>query len=274
MSLKHLALGLAPAIVAAMGCAQAQEGDGDGDGSGADAGDAGPGVDASCGDQCDRDEDGVPDAGDQCPNTPRGERVNQVGCADSQVSPTLNPTFPPYGLTFSPLGDLGRAGGLTWRYTGIRRADRFHIYWLICDDPALTCGLSLDGAIDAPAEQWQLSAADSDLAGGRLVFTNITRIRLADATTPQLNGRLTLTITGDNDAVVPFAPVGGLGVTGRAATHGAEISGMEFEVTALAEVQVPATTTWTPYLDYYDVASTPDTGATTAVSFGGWFYDE
>ena len=34
------------------------------------------------------------------------------------------------------------------------------------------------------------------------------------------------------------------------------------------------TATWTPYLDYYDAAATPDPGAGTSVSFGGSFYDE
>jgi len=272
MSLGNRVLCAAPAILAAIGCANARVGN-DAGGPGDD--DAGGGeIDAiSCGDLCDTDEDGVPDGSDQCPETPDGEDVNTIGCGDSQVAPMLEPTFPPYGLTWTPTGDLGRAGGLTWTYTGIDRADLFHIYWILCDDPATPCGLSLDGPIDMPAEGWTFSAADSDLPAGRVVFTNTTHILLADTTTPQLTGRLTVTIVDDADAPIPFAALTQLGVTGRDGQYGAEIPGTGYEVVALAEVQ-DSTLVWTPYLDYYDAAPTPETGGSTATSFGGSFYDE
>jgi hypothetical protein len=186
----------------------------------------------------------------------------------------LQETFPPYGLTFTQEGDPGRAGGMTWTYTGIQRADMFHIYWIVCDDPATPCGLSLDGAIDPPAENWQISATDTDFPDGKLVFTNTTHILLADTSTPQLSGRLTVTIVDASNAPVPFANVLILGVTARAGKYGAEIKGTGYKVVALAEVQDPATAAWTPYLDYYDAAATPATGASTSTSFGGSFYDE
>lgn len=265
MSRTRHVLCIVPAIVAATSCAQGQ--------AGSDAGDV-PGDDASCGDACDADADGVPDGGDACPDTPAGEPVNPDGCADSQVAPTLEPEFPPYGLTWTPTGDLGRAGGLTWTYTGLDRGDLFHVYWVVCDDPSTPCGLSLDGAINAPSEGWQLSATESDLPAGRLVFTNATGILLADTTTRPLSGRLTVTIVDASDAPIPFAELAALGVPGRAGEYGAEIPGTGFEVVALAEVQDTLTSTWTPYLDYYDAAPTPETGGGTAVSFGGSFYDE
>ena len=255
---------------AAAGCANANVGS-DGSVTGDDAGTI---ADASCGDLCDRDEDGVPDGTDQCPETPAGEVVNDVGCSDSQVSPTLEPEFPPYGMTWEPTGELGRAGGLTWTYTGIDRADMFHIYWIVCDDPALACGLSLDGPVDAPGESLQFSALDSDLPAGRLVLTNAPQIVLSDATSRPLIGRLTVTIVDGAGAPIPFATVATLGVPARDGDHGAEIPATDFTVTALAEVQDTITSTWTPYQDYYDTAPTPDPGPGTAVSFGGWFYDE
>lgn len=264
MRLTNRVLCAASAIVAATGCAQGQAGT-----------DGGPGMDASsCGDACDQDGDGVPDGSDQCPDTPADAEVNQAGCADSQLTPTLEPTFPPYGLTWTPTGDLGRAGGLTWTYTGIDRGDRFHIYWIVCDDPSTPCGLSLDGAINAPSENWQFASTESDLPAGRLVFTNTTGIVLADASTLPLSGRLTVTIVDSGGAPIPFADLATLAVTGRAGEYGAEIPGTGFTVVALAEVQDTVTATWTPYLDYYDAASTPEPGAGTAVSFGGSFYDE
>lgn len=256
MRLVDLSLGLVALTPAASGCAKGAETS-----------------DASCGASCDTDRDGVVDGSDLCPDTPAGEVVNEDGCADSQVSPTLE-DFPPFGLTWTPTGDLGRAGGLTWAYAGIDRADLFHIYWIVCDDPATPCGLSLDGPIDAPAEGWQPSAADSDFPAGRLVFTNATNILLADTTTVPLSGRLTITIIEEESgAPLPFDTVANLGVTARSGTHGAVIPRTTFTVTALAEVEDTATAIWTPYLDYYDAAPTGDPGG-TSVSFGASFYSE
>lgn len=229
--------------------------------------------DASCGDTCDSDGDGVTDGSDQCPGTSPTAPVNDEGCSETQLTPSLEPTFPPFGLTWTPTGDLGRAGGLTWAYAGIQRGDLFHIYWIVCDDPATPCGLSLDGPIDATGEAWVMSPGDSDLVGGRLVFTNTASITLADTTVVPLTGRLTVTIVDAASAVLPFTIVGNLGVTPRSGTHGAEIPGTAYTVTALAEVH-DATGVWTPYLDYYDAAPTADPGPGTAVSFGASFYSE
>jgi len=275
MSSRNRVLCVAPAMVLAMSCANAKPGGGDSPDAATDAPASTVDAPPACGELCDQDVDGVPDRDDQCPDSPIGADVNTIGCSDSQVNPTLEDTFPPYGLTWTPTGNLGRAGGLTWAYTGITRGDLFHIYWVVCDDPATPCGLSLDGAIDVAAENWAYNAAASDLPQGRLVFSNTTHILLADTTTPMLNGRLTVTITSPTDVAIPFAALATLGVTGRAGTHGAELRAEGFRVVALAEVQDPTTSAWAPYLDYYDAAPTPDTGGgTAATSFGGSFYDE
>lgn len=259
-----------PAIVAAVSCAKASHGPA----ATADA----PGAPAdvaidSCGSDCDTDMDGVHDGSDMCPDTPPGQPVNMVGCADSQLTPVLVSEFPPFGLTWTNTGDLGRAGGLTWTYTGIVRGDLFHIYWIVCDDPATPCGMSLDGPIDAPAG-WVFSAASSNLAGGTLVFNNSTRIVHDDGTTVALAGRLTLTLVDGNSQPLPFAAVGSLGVPARTGMYGAEIPGTGYTVNAIAEVQEANSTTWTPYLDYYDAAPTSMTGSGTTVSYGASFYDK
>ncbi|HUS28441.1 MAG TPA: hypothetical protein VMZ53_08030 [Kofleriaceae bacterium] len=257
------------AAVALAGCAKANSGGTPDAGPGESFFDAAP--DATCGNMCDHDHDGVFDPDDKCANTPMGQVVNGVGCADSQLTPTLVP-FPPFGLTWTPTGDLGRAAKLTWTYVGIDRKDLFHIYWLVCDDPATPCGLSLDGPIDVAAEQWQYSATGSDLPNGKLVFTNATHISLANGTSPALDGRLTITIVDATDVAIPFATVAGLSVTPLAAAYGAEIKGAGFKVVVTAEVLDTTTATYKPYLDYYDAAPTPATGASTATSFGGSFY--
>lgn len=259
---------IALAISVAMGCAKSGAG-APGDGGASDAA-------ASCA-TCDTDGDGVQDPNDKCPNTPQSAPVNPDGCADSQLKPTLNPTFPPYALTWTPTGDLGRAGGLTWAYDGIQRGDLFHIYWVFCDDPATPCGLSLDGPIDPSTESWQYDETRSNRASGRLVFNNTTHILLADTTTPQLNCRLTVNITGAGSAPMFWNDVGSLRVPARQGIYGAEITGAGFQVTAVGEVEDPTTSAWTPYMDYYDAALTPDTGTSNGnvfTSFGGSFYDK
>jgi hypothetical protein len=252
--------------VALVGCAQAKTG------SGTDANGNGDGSlpDASCGTTCDGDKDGVFDQDDDCPMTPAGQPVNDAGCADSQLTATLQP-FPPFNLTWTPTGDPGKAGGLVWNYTGIERGDLFHIYWLVCDDPATPCGISLDGPIDVAAENWTFSASASDFAMGKLVFTNTTHIALADNTTPQLNGRLTV-VASDASIAIPFADVATLKVPPRSGQYGVEVKGSSFKITVLGEVQDPQSQNWVPYIDYYDAAPTPTPGTGVTSSFGGSFY--
>ena len=112
------------------------------------------------------------------------------------------------------------------------------------------------------------------LSAGTLVFINATHILLADGTMPALTGRLTMTIVDGNNAPIPFADVATLMVPARLGTYGAEIPGTAFTVVAVIEVQPVGGTTWTPFLDYYDAASTPVAGGDAQVSFGGSFYDK
>ncbi len=267
------------ALLAAASCAtgEATKGGSDG-GSGPDVANGDGAPPAKCdGGVCDQDGDGVPDTIDKCPNTPPKTAVNKVGCADSQLTAKLNPAWPPYGMTWTEAGALGRAGGLTWTYSNIQRGDLFHIYWIVCDDPAEPCGLSLDGPIDVPSEKWTYSATDSDLPNGKLVLTNATNILLADNSKVPVFGRLTITIVDSNNVAIPFTDVGTLGVTARDGKYGAEIKGTGFKVVALGEVEDSMNQTWTPYLDYYDAAATVDTGdagGNVYISYGGYFYDK
>lgn len=233
-------------------------------------------LDANCGPYsttCDSDMDGVVNAYDLCPNTPPHTPVNSVGCADSQLTPMLDNVFPPYHLSWTSTGDLGRAGGLTWTYTGIMRGDLFHIWWIVCDDPTTPCGMSLDGPIDA-AEGWTYDPTVTDLAAGTLVASNTTTILLASGSSVPLTGRLTMTIVDGSNAPIPVATVGTLQVPARLGQYGAEIKGTAYTVKAIAEVEDATSMTWTPYLDYYDAAQTPMGGSGANISFGGSFYDK
>ncbi len=257
-------------MVAFTACASANGGSGDA-GTQTDAGPSN-GVDASC-TSCDEDGDGVPDENDQCPATPSGEEVNQVGCADSQVTAMLEPDFPPFALTWLTDGELGRPGGLTWTYTSMQRGDSFHIYWILNDDPENPSGIALDGPLDAANENWQFSAADSDLASGILVFTGAPLILLDDGTTPALNARMTVTVTDLNDVPLPVADAVTLDVTTRGGEAGLEIPETSFRARLIAEVEDPTSGMWMPYLDYFDAAATPEiTEVFSSVS--GSFYSE
>lgn len=296
MSFKHLVFVL-PALLAAASCAKGSAIDGGGAGGSSAATESTTGSNnmttgssqmttssqsgtstgtgsstSGCGNMCDMDNDGVLDGMDTCANTPMGEAVNGVGCGDSQVMPKLHPMFPPYGLTWTPTGDPGRAGGLTWTYTGIDKGDLFHVYWVFCDDPTTPCGVSLDGPIDPATEGWQFSA-DSNLPGGKLVFLNQTHIILADSSTPTLTGRLTVTIVDDASMPLPFATLTNLGIVGQAGKFAAEIPGAGYTVTMIIEIQ-DGMGNWVPYLDYYDAAATVDGGPPATISIGGSFYDE
>jgi hypothetical protein len=229
-------------------------------------------TDAAC-PSCDADDDGVIDENDECADTPAATEVNDEGCSDAQVDAVLQTSWPPYSLDWTPAGQMGLAGGMTWTYANIEPGDLFHIYWLPCDDPISKCGLSLDGPIDDPDEYWVFSAADSDLPGGKLVFTNTTQIFDPSSNPVPLTGRMTLTFVDALDATIAVQTVAALGVTARDATHGVEITGTGFEVTVLAEVK-EAAGAYTPYQQYFDSAPKQDPHPSLTVSFGGSFYDE
>ena len=189
--------------------------------------------------------------------------------------PHLEKNFPPYGLVFTMTGDMGRAGGLTWSYTGINRGSLTHIWWILCDDPLNPCGLSMAGPIDRPSEDWLFDASRSDLPNGKIAFTDTTRLALDGGSFEALPGRLTITIADASNAAVPFASVASLGGFARAGQYGAEIPGTAFTLQLLGEVQDPTSMTWTPYLDYYDSQPTPSTGGPyLTVDLDGFFYDE
>ena len=230
------ALGTACAMLVAIGCSKAK---------------SGSGPDAPC-TSCDGGSGSGTDAG----------------------GPKLEKNFPPYGLSWTPTGDMGRAGGLTWAYTGINRGSLTHIWWILCDDPLNPCGLSMAGPIDRPTEAWLYDATRSDLTNGTVAFTNTTRMALADGSFAALPGRLTLNIVDGSGAPLVFASVVSLGGFARAGQYGAEIPGTAFTLSLLGEVQDPTTQTWTPYLDYYDAAPTPPSGGNITVDLDGFFYDE
>ena len=73
---------------------------------------------------------------------------------------------------------------------------------------------------------------------------------------------------------MPIGDLNSLGIVGRDGEYGTEVKGAGYTITMLIEVQ-DAAAVWTPYLDYYDTAPTPEMGMGLAqLSIGGSFYAE
>jgi hypothetical protein len=224
----------------------------------------------------DSDGDGVPDALDACPGTPPGSAVNSAGCALAQTTAKVNPAFPPYGLTFTESGTSGRAGGLTWNFSGIDFSSgggKFAIYWVANDDPAFgPYGISLNGPVTAPSAV-AVSVADSNLAGGVAVLEGTTSIQLLNGTTPTLQTRLVLTAVDKTSNPLPWQTTAALGITGDLGTVALQIPDVASSgFTVNAQAQVWNGSSWEAYLDYYDAASRASSG-NAFISYGGSFYD-
>jgi hypothetical protein len=243
-------------------------------GSGGSAGGAG----GMGGGAPDADGDGVPDVLDLCPGTPPMTVVNSRGCSESQAVAKVNAdAFPPYGAMFTQSGDPGRAGGVTYAYTGINFASDgglFDIYWVLNDDSAFgPYGISLDGPVMMD-ETWSLSMVDSMLANGLAVFSGNTHIHLFDGTLPPLMSRLTVTATSGSNPLA-WQTTAALGVMPDLGTMAVQVpKGSATALTISAKAEVFDGTNWIPYLDYYDAAKTPPEAKEAFISYGGSFYQK
>jgi len=220
----------------------------------------------------DSDGDGIPDAVDACPGTPAGSAVNAAGCALSQTMARANPAFPPYGLTLTSMGNSGRAGGLTWNYTGINTSGHFAIYWVALDDPAFgPYGISLNGPVQAGTAV-ALSTADSNLAAGLAVFEGTTSIALLTGTIA-VPTRLILSVVDQASNPIPWQTTAALGIDADLGTYALVVPTVaNAGFTVNAQAQVFNGIVWQPYLDYYDAAAKVSSG-NAFISYGGTFYD-
>jgi hypothetical protein len=249
-----------------------------GGGAGGSGGAGGAGGAGGMGGAPDSDGDGVPDVLDLCPNTPPMTVVNSRGCSESQAVAKVNAdTFPPYGSMFTQTGDPGRAGGVTYAYTGINFASDgglFDIYWVLNDDSAFgPYGISLDGPV-MMAETWTLSGSDSMLPNGVAVFTGNTHIHLFDGSLPPLMSRLTVTATSGSNPLA-WQTTANLGIMADLGTMVVQVpKGMASALTINAKAEVFDGTNWVPYLDYYDAAKTPPEAKEAYISYGGSFYQK
>ncbi len=182
---------------------------------------------------------------------------------------------PPGGVTLTPSGDIGQAGGLTWSYSGFTQSGWTHMVWgssappdLAFDapngiDPCSSC----DAGVDEPGETLTFDSADSNLAGGQLEWTGSAKINVlgSDETLPT---RLLMSVTDGTDPVGLMSPsalgldpqIGGLVLVDANPSYSVNLVFEAFR-----------SGTWTPAKTLFDSLST-DSGAMVQDDFSGGFW--
>jgi uncharacterized repeat protein (TIGR01451 family) len=189
--------------------------------------------------------------------------------APTPVGPVQPGSAPLTGVSFTSAGDIGRAGGLTYTFSGLTSgllAQFQSLEWGPADANGVQ--LAMDGAIDAPGETLTFNAGASDLAIGKAVWTGSAQYPIAQpATTLSLLTRFTM--TAEDAASAP--------ITGFIATSGygdgatVPVSG-DFSANLLYEVSADGGVTWTPAKDYFDAQQNVPGNQIVSSFTGAFFY--
>src|SRR4051794_18375412 len=105
-----------------------------------------------------------------------------AAAATTPIGPVQPGAAPLAGVTFTSAGDIGRAGGLTYTFSGVTGGllGQFQsLEWGPADANAVQ--LSMDGLIDAPGETLTFAPGASDLANGRAIWTGTAQYPIAVA---------------------------------------------------------------------------------------------
>jgi uncharacterized repeat protein (TIGR01451 family) len=180
------------------------------------------------------------------------------------VGPVQPGTSPFAGVTFTTTGDIGKAGGLTYSFTGLTgNLGQFSdVEWGPADTSAIQLALNGDPTFSTTGQTLTFNASDSDLGGGTAVWTGSSPYPLAqppsDNTVPTrfvMTASTPLNLTGYGDGAT-------VTVTG------------DFSVNLLFEVFDG--TTWQPATDYFNsqqnVTYTPPAQGEYSSFLGGFFY--
>ena len=172
-----------------------------------------------------------------------------VGGADATPSgPVLQvqngSTFqaPLGAVSFTTSGDIGRAGGLTWTYSGIDSSllSQFaSLEWGPANSTSVKLAMD-DGTFANPNDVLSFDAADSDLANGVAVWEGGPISFLTGNT----GTRLTVAVTDLSNTPIAFQTTSGYGdgatvpITGNFKAH--------------LELDIGGGSSWSPYLDAFD----------------------
>ena len=190
--------------------------------------------------------------------------------AGAGADTTIGPVFPAPGSgtwtsTGTPTGgEIGKAGGITWSYTGVDPTQFDQMVWgLGYPDFPSTYSFGLNTATLA------YNPATSNLSAGILNFSGSAEFPNLDGSTPTYLIQLTVsTVTGPSAFVAP-ADLTGLTVDPSAGGV-LPVTG-DYSVNLIIQVSTDDGSTWTPANDYFN--DTPHAiGATTSSSVQGDFW--
>lgn len=182
------------------------------------------------------------------------------------------PAFPPpeggSAATLSPgEGPEGKTGGRTVEWSGLNAANYSHLYW----GPWTSGTPQIGAGANAPDDVVTL-AFSSQIASNAARWTGTVKIRVASGggwTNQTLQARMTLTTFTSAGAPISMINPASVGIASGAGRVIA-VPGNTFRFNYLFEVS-PNGSTWTPFLEYYNAAST-DPSRRTLMSFKAGFY--
>jgi uncharacterized repeat protein (TIGR01451 family) len=196
--------------------------------------------------------------------------VMMASAAPAAADSTIGPVFPAPGSgtwtsTGTPTGgEIGKAGGITWSYTGVDPTQFDQMVWgLGYPTFPATFSFGLNTAT------FTFDAANSNLSGGVLDFSGSAQFPNLDGSTPSYPVRLQVTTLTGPSAFEDPASLTGLTVDPSAGGV-LPVTG-DFSVGLIIEVSTDGGTTWTPANDYFN--NTPHTsGVSTSSSVQGDFW--
>jgi Fibronectin type III domain/Abnormal spindle-like microcephaly-assoc'd, ASPM-SPD-2-Hydin len=196
--------------------------------------------------------------------------VVAVNATTAVAATTIGPVFPAPGSgtwtsTGTPTGgEIGKAGGITWTYTGVDPTQFDQMVWgLGYPNFPSTFSFGLDTATLA------FDPTTSNLSGGVLNFTGSAEFPNLDGSTPSYPIQLTVTTATGPSAFE--APSSLTGLTVDPSAGGVLPVTEDFSVNLIIQVSTDGGTTWTPANDYFN--NTPHTaGVSTSSSVQGDFW--
>jgi VCBS repeat-containing protein len=188
----------------------------------------------------------------------------------------------PFGVLASSTGapndgSWGRPGGQTFFFQDMPLADRTWLYWSVLEGGVR---LSMNGPDhnSPPGEIMGFSDSLSDLAQGRLVYTGVSTLVLAQPTWPQgssLCTRFIMQFLSYNGSLpVPLVLAADAGLAEGIGAAAAVPPGYSFAVNVRFEAAYASNgcSVWMPALTLYDQAPTfPGTGAYSTFNRGFWY---
>lgn len=186
-------------------------------------------------------------------------------------------TTPPkdYSITTShpeSSGQIGREDGMLYTITNITLSNTTTIYWTMLDS---VVKLSMDGSVYDGLENMILNQVETDLSTGVVIWVGETVLPLADGSSESLLSKFIMTVVDISDSPLELIDPVSIGLPVE--TGGAVLitdNAMTFKVRMEMLVSDDGGVSYTPHLDYYDSASTPEHVESAYSTYNYGFYWE